>query len=91
MVEPVKLFIECLLPITQCNIKCHYCYVVQRDNRLMKKAELKYPVSTIAKALRKSRIRLWKTYSIRKPLRWIYPRLPDKLKIWTIKHFVNKY
>ena len=38
-----------------------------------------------------SRIRLWKTYSIRKPLRWIYLRMPDKLKIWAIKHFVNKY
>lgn len=25
----IKSFIEVLIPVTQCNIKCHYCYVVQ--------------------------------------------------------------
>ena len=28
-IKPIKIFIECLLPITACNIKCHYCYVAQ--------------------------------------------------------------
>lgn len=56
MNEPIKCFIECLLPITSCNIKCHYCYVVQRNNRKMKKAEIKYSPQIIAKALRKERL-----------------------------------
>ena len=52
----VNTFIECLLPITACNIKCHYCYVAQRDNRKMRQARLKYPPDIIAKALRKDRV-----------------------------------
>ena len=54
--EPIKCFIECLIPITACNIKCHYCYVAQRMNRSMKKAELKYPPEVMAYALRKDRL-----------------------------------
>lgn len=52
----VNTFIECLLPITACNIKCHYCYVAQRDNRKMRQARLKYPPDIITKALRKDRV-----------------------------------
>ena len=55
-IKPIKIFIECLLPITACNIKCHYCYVAQRHNRLMKRASLPYSPETMAKALRKERL-----------------------------------
>lgn len=54
--EKLKLFFECLIPITACDIKCHYCYVVQRDNRKMKMAKSKYSIEHIGKALSKERL-----------------------------------
>lgn len=54
--EPIKYFIECLLPITACDIKCHYCYVVQRDNRKMKMASLKHSPEFMAQALSRKRL-----------------------------------
>ena len=32
-----KRFIECLLPVTICNLKCSYCYIIQGNRRDMKK------------------------------------------------------
>lgn len=29
---PIKRFVECLLPVTACNLKCSYCYVIQKSN-----------------------------------------------------------
>lgn len=54
--DKIKRMIECLLPVTSCNIKCSYCYVVQRDNRKMKMPELKYPPEIIGKGLSKERM-----------------------------------
>lgn len=54
--DKIDYFFECLLPITACNLKCHYCYVVQRHNRLMKPAKLNLPADRIVRALRKERI-----------------------------------
>lgn len=48
-------FIEVLVPTTICNIKCHYCYVVQHDYRTMKKAEFNHSPQEIAEALRPER------------------------------------
>ena len=53
--EPIKKFVECLLPVTACNIKCSYCYVIQEDRRAMKVPELEYSLDTIKRALRKER------------------------------------
>lgn len=55
MSDQIKRFIECLIPVTACNIKCSYCYVVQRDYRNMKMPEMKYSLDTISKALSKER------------------------------------
>lgn len=55
MSEKIKRFIECLLPVTACNIKCSYCYVVQRNNRKMQMSTLKYSPEIIGKALNKER------------------------------------
>lgn len=55
MDRPVRFF-ECLLPVTVCNLKCHYCYVMQRDNRRMKMLEMKYSPEHIAYSLRKERV-----------------------------------
>ena len=54
--DKVKYFFECLIPITACNIKCHYCYVVQRENRKMKMADMKYSPEHIGKALSRKRL-----------------------------------
>ena len=51
-----KRFIECTIPVTVCNLECPYCYVIQENRRSMKIAELKYPPTYIAKALRKERL-----------------------------------
>jgi len=47
-------FIEVLIPITLCNLKCHYCYVIQRNNRTNLKAVLPEP-EVVRNALRKER------------------------------------
>lgn len=53
--EKIKSFIEVLIPITQCNLKCHYCYVIQRNNRTNHKAILP-SAEIIRKALSKKRL-----------------------------------
>lgn len=53
--EKIKSFIEVLIPVTQCNIKCHYCYVIQRENRTNHKANLP-SAELIRKALSKKRL-----------------------------------
>lgn len=55
MDKPVRFF-ECLLPVTVCNLKCPYCYVIQENRRDMQFADLKYSPEHIAKALSKERV-----------------------------------
>ncbi len=52
----IKRFFECLIPITTCNLKCDYCYVIQREARNMSLAEMKYSPEQIGKALTKDRL-----------------------------------
>ncbi len=54
--KKIKRFIECLLPVTQCNLECHYCYVIQEKRRTMMPLKLKYPPKVIAAALSKERL-----------------------------------
>lgn len=54
--DKIKYFFECLIPITACDIKCHYCYVVQRDNRKMKMADMQFAPEYIGKALSRKRL-----------------------------------
>lgn len=54
--EKIKRFIECLIPITTCNLKCSYCYVVQEKRRTNKLPDFKYDIKTIAAALSKERL-----------------------------------
>ena len=51
-----KRFFECLLPVTVCNLKCPYCYIIQENRRKMKLAEMQYSPKHIAQALRKERV-----------------------------------
>ena len=52
----MRRFFECLIPVTACNIKCSYCYVVQEGRRKNEKAIFNYPPETIAKSLSKERL-----------------------------------
>lgn len=54
--EKIKRFFECLIPITACNLKCSYCYVMQRENRKNKMANLKYSPEQIGRALTQKRL-----------------------------------
>ncbi len=52
----IKRFLECLLPVTLCNLECPYCYIIQEHRRDMKLAELPYSPEHIAEALRPERL-----------------------------------
>lgn len=53
--DQIKCFIECLIPVTACNLRCSYCYVIQRGGRTEKVPPLRYPVETMKRALSKAR------------------------------------
>lgn len=52
----IKRFFECLIPVTVCNLKCSYCYVIQRNYRNMRMADLKYTPEHIGKCLTQERL-----------------------------------
>ena len=56
MSEKIKKYFECYIPVTKCNLKCHYCYVAQANKFKGKILPLKYPVEHIAKALSEKRV-----------------------------------
>ena len=31
--DKINRFLECLVPVTACNLKCSYCYVIQEGRR----------------------------------------------------------
>lgn len=52
----IKRFLECLIPVTVCNLECPYCYIIQEDRRKMCLAEMPYTPEQIAYALRPERL-----------------------------------
>lgn len=52
----LKGFIEVLIPITVCNLKCHYCYVIQRENRTNDCGVVNHTPEEIARALSRKRL-----------------------------------
>lgn len=52
----MKRFLECLVPVTVCNLKCDYCYVIQKNYRDMEMPDFKYSVEHIAKGLSQERL-----------------------------------
>lgn len=53
--DKIKKFIECLIPVTKCNIRCSYCYVIQENRREGIVPELDYDLDTMQKAMTKER------------------------------------
>jgi len=87
----MRRFIECLIPLTQCNIKCSYCYVVQEGRRSNSRAEFKFPVEVIVRGLSKSRLGGVSLISITASGETlITPELPDIVAgLLKEGHFVN--
>lgn len=54
--EYISKFIECLAPVSTCNIECEYCYLIQQDRRKMCNPRWDYSVEYVAKALSKKRL-----------------------------------
>jgi len=52
----IKRLINCVLPLTMCNFKCHYCYLSQEKAFNKNIPKLKYDLDTIQKALRIERL-----------------------------------
>lgn len=87
----MRRFIECLLPLTVCNIKCSYCYVVQEGRRKNEKSNLKYSPEIIGKSLSKERLGGCSLISITASGETlIEPQLPNiVMQILKQGHFVN--
>lgn len=54
--EHISKFLECLAPVTVCNLECEYCYIIQQKRRKMEDPKWKYDTHTVAKALSKKRL-----------------------------------
>lgn len=54
--EHITKFLECLAPVTVCNLECEYCYIIQQDRREMKDPQWDYDTATVAKALSVERL-----------------------------------
>lgn len=52
----MRRFLECLIPLTRCNLKCSYCYVIQEGRRKNEKAQFQYSADIIGKALSITRL-----------------------------------
>ena len=56
MSDKIKRFIDCYVPVTTCNLRCHYCYITQQRKFSDKLPEFKYSPKYIAQALSKERL-----------------------------------
>ncbi|MBQ2835558.1 MAG: radical SAM protein [Clostridia bacterium] len=54
--EKIKRFLECLVPVTACNLRCEYCYVMQEGRRTDEIPKFRYSPEHIGKALNKKRL-----------------------------------
>lgn len=54
--DVLKRFIDIYIPVTACNLKCHYCYIAKSNRRGVEAPELQYSAEYIGKALSKERL-----------------------------------
>ena len=54
--ERMKRFIDILVPVTTCTLRCHYCYITHRRLFDSKLPTFKYDVDTFRKGLSKERL-----------------------------------
>lgn len=56
MKDSIKRFIDIHVPVTFCNLNCHYCYVAQKNLNGTEKIQFKYPPEIVKKAFSKERM-----------------------------------
>lgn len=56
MNNKIVKFLDCYIPVTTCNFRCHYCYITQHKKWADKLPTFKYSPEHIAKALSKDRM-----------------------------------
>ncbi|MDR2602538.1 MAG: radical SAM protein [Spirochaetaceae bacterium] len=54
--DHIKRFFDCFIPVTTCNLRCHYCYITLNGQFENKLPEFKHSPQTIGKALSKERL-----------------------------------
>lgn len=54
--DKITRFIECLVPVSACNLRCEYCYIIQENRRKDEIPKFKYSPEHIGKALSKERL-----------------------------------
>lgn len=54
--DKIKRFIECYVPVTACNLRCSYCYIIQENRRKGQLPNFQYSPEHIGKALSKERL-----------------------------------
>ena len=54
--DKIVKFIECLVPVTVCNLKCEYCYIIQENRRKNELPQFKYSPKQIRRGLSKNRL-----------------------------------
>ena len=54
--DKINRFLECLVPVTACNLKCNYCYVIQEGRRKNEMPKFKYSPEHIGRSLNKKRL-----------------------------------
>jgi len=52
----IKRFFECYIPVTQCNLECGYCYIIQEGRRKLENPPLNFPIGIMMKSLNKERL-----------------------------------
>lgn len=52
----IKRFIDCYLPVTTCNFRCHYCYITQQKKFNDKLPDFKYSPEQIGRSLSQERM-----------------------------------
>ncbi|MCD8295937.1 MAG: radical SAM protein [Prevotella sp.] len=87
----MRRFLECLIPVTACNLKCSYCYVIQEGRRKNEKAIFKYSAETISKALSIKRLGGISLISITGSGETLIPKELPEIVAGILKqgHFVN--
>ena len=54
--DKIHKFIECLVPVTACNLKCEYCYIIYQNRRKGEIGPFNYSPERIGQALNKERL-----------------------------------
>jgi len=56
MTDKIKKFIDCIVPVKTCNLRCHYCYITLCREFETELPEFEYSPEHIGKALSKERL-----------------------------------